>query len=50
MIALASPRLCGRPWNGVESPCGEIRDSTVPASTFYHLAGAIAAMTLAPAG
>jgi hypothetical protein len=34
----------------VKSPSGEILESTVPASTFYHLLGAVAALTRARAG
>jgi hypothetical protein len=34
-------------WIGVKLPGGEILESMVPISTFYHFVGAIAALTLA---
>ena len=37
-------------WLDMQSPSGKLLGSTVPASTFYHLVGAIAALNLARAG
>jgi mannose/cellobiose epimerase-like protein (N-acyl-D-glucosamine 2-epimerase family) len=34
-------------WHDIQLPGGEFPESTVPASTFYHLVGAIAALNLA---
>jgi mannose/cellobiose epimerase-like protein (N-acyl-D-glucosamine 2-epimerase family) len=34
-------------WLDEQAPSGELRESAVPASTFYHLVGAIAALDLA---
>jgi mannose-6-phosphate isomerase len=37
-------------WLDVQSPGGQFLESAVPASTFYHLVGAIAALNRAQAG